>query len=420
MIKKVFVLVNNLIVYFANFFIWRTKKIWLFGSWMGNQFSDNTRYLFMYLNEKKSEYNIKKVVWFTRNKSVYRRLRNHGYNAVYSRSLVSIYYHLKSGVHIISNAAHNHGNRTSDLLCNLSFNAIKIQLWHGVGIKAVGGLSNNQVPQRNFESRFLKYLLTKQILGSPGGWHSCFWLATSKENARVVSLDQRVISEKIIITGYPRMVPNKKKLSDEITIIEKIQKIKSKFKLAVLYFPTFRKDGGINNEIIHPLLINGVSQYLRDMNILWIEKKHSIYSSNQENYEIVDNILNLNSALDSSLLLELMVPNRDILLTDYSSISSDAIYKGLKTLYYVPDYDQYLNEDRGFVADFEDYSPGYTIKMQSQFIDYMEKTIDSENYIKKYGSKYRNTQKLLFDDNIYITNMDEIMKSILKKIGRNV
>ncbi len=59
--------VYNLFTLIVNLFIWRNKKVILFGSWMGDKFTDNPRFMFQYLHAHRDEYDIKKLVWVTRN-----------------------------------------------------------------------------------------------------------------------------------------------------------------------------------------------------------------------------------------------------------------------------------------------------------------------------------------------------------------
>ena len=52
----------NLLVFIANLFIRRDKKVLLFGSWMGNRFADNSRFLFQHLAAHRDAYGLKHIV----------------------------------------------------------------------------------------------------------------------------------------------------------------------------------------------------------------------------------------------------------------------------------------------------------------------------------------------------------------------
>ena len=97
----------------------RDKNIWLFGSWMGEKFADNSRFLFQYLHENKSKFGIRKVVWVTNNSDVLEEIRSLGYEAYLMDTQESKYFHLKAGVHVICNS------RDTDICTKYSFGAKK-------------------------------------------------------------------------------------------------------------------------------------------------------------------------------------------------------------------------------------------------------------------------------------------------------
>ena len=161
-LKFIYVWIQNLCIFLLNLFIWRSKQIWLFGSWMGEKFADNSRFLFQYIDENKKTFGIKKVIWVTKNPDVLNELRLHGYECYLFNSKKSFYYHIKSGVHVICNSSASK-RFCNDIRTNLSFGAKKIQLWHGVGIKAVGNLkSSSRLGKISSFSLFL------QRYGKPG------------------------------------------------------------------------------------------------------------------------------------------------------------------------------------------------------------------------------------------------------------
>ena len=67
--KKIYLYIRNIfcniITIFFNLFIKRDKKIWLFGAWMGDTFSDNPRFLFQFLHCNKNQYGIKSCISYS-------------------------------------------------------------------------------------------------------------------------------------------------------------------------------------------------------------------------------------------------------------------------------------------------------------------------------------------------------------------
>ena len=55
-------LIENLGVAIYGIFSPRDKRVVLFGAWMGEKFSDNSRYLFQYIEKNKDELGINTVI----------------------------------------------------------------------------------------------------------------------------------------------------------------------------------------------------------------------------------------------------------------------------------------------------------------------------------------------------------------------
>lgn len=351
----------NLLVLLMNLFIWRTKKIWIFGSWFGESFSDNSRFLFQYVSNHKEKYGIKRAIWMTRSDSVFSELRGQNYDVMRINTLKGFFFHIRSGVHVICNNASFSGHK-HDINTYLSFGAKKIQLWHGVGIKACGRLKlrrpNSLMPRLyyNFINRY----------GQPGMWGRCYQLVTSDENKRVAIQDFAIMPKKTIMAYYPRNCSGQILLGNEKEFIERLLSAKEKHKI-ILYLPTFRNDLA---NYIPPTAIEGFCSFLRDHNYVWIQKKHSA-DNNSGDFKEESCIINLDSKFDVNTLYDYV----DLLITDYSSASSDAIAKNKMTLEYCPDYDYYKNEDRGFVNDFSLYHIGEMVTDPSVLFEEIERRI---------------------------------------------
>ncbi|MGD9488985.1 MAG: CDP-glycerol glycerophosphotransferase family protein [Calditrichaceae bacterium] len=81
--KKITVYLLLLFPYWFGFFVPRNKNLWIFGAWFGERYSDNSRYVFEYIN--KNEPSIK-AVWLSRKKEVFDEVRNLSYSAEMIRS----------------------------------------------------------------------------------------------------------------------------------------------------------------------------------------------------------------------------------------------------------------------------------------------------------------------------------------------
>ncbi len=361
----------------TNLFIWRTKRIWIFGSWFGDNFSDNSRFMYQFVFANKDRYRVKRVIWMTRSEKVFSMMKDLNYDVVKIRSFKGFFYHLRSGVHILCNNASFSGYK-HDLNTFLSFGAIKIQLWHGVGIKACGRLKLKN--PETIKTKFYYHFINRY--GQPGMWGRCFQLATSEENKRVAIQDYAVLPNKIIMAYYPRNCLNQVLLKNEATLINKIIELRKTHRI-ILFLPTFRND---SSNYVLPNQIHGFDTFLNKYKYIWIQKKHTA-DTNLGKLDDGECTINLDSRFDVNVLYDYI----DLLITDYSSSSSDAIAKNKMTLEYCPDFDYYNKSDRGFVNDFSLYHVNKTIKHPNLLFEAINNVIelnpcelDSHKKVRKF------------------------------------
>lgn len=388
---------NNLYTLSYNIFNHRDNGIWLFGAWMGEKFSDNSRFLFQYLHENKGKYGIEKVVWVTRNKEVLDEVKKQGYEAYLIGTEESKYYHLKAGVHVICNS------RSADISAEYSFGAKKIQLWHGNGIKASGKMTRKEKPtlKEVFWDNMVKPLLW------PGFWFYCYWLASSEESKRVLVNDSGALDSKIIIANSPRLCQCLKYSEKEKNVLEDILRYKMNGYRIILYLPTFRT---ANQIIVEPLDINGFSKFLSDNSIIWIEKRHSAEKVSKNIPKKENNIYYLDKDFDVNILYDYI----DVLVSDYSSATTDAIFKDVVTMEYCPDFKYFQNNDRGFVGNYNNYHIGNTV-FDADDLEYTILKCLKEDI--SINANHHKVKKFLFDENK--ADYDEIMKAILGVIYKS-
>lgn len=396
---KIYTFFHNLFIVILGFFYGRSKKCILIGAWGGTKFADNSRFLYQYLFQNKESLGLKRVIWVTREKKVNDLLLGMGYESYLIGTKKSRYWHLKCGVHIICNMMSKTSSFLPDIDVKYSAGAKRVQLWHGVGIKACKYMVSNAKEKKGLKLFYSKYL---SYYFSPGFWENHYFLATSEENKRVTIADHGINPKKIIIAGYPRLTPCLKYTKDEKNIIDKIVSLKDKNKI-VLFLPTFRES---IKEYTFPQNIDGFDKFLEQNNIIWIQKSHSA--------DVNGNISKHNNriiALDSKFDINVLYDYIDLVITDYSSASSDAVYKNVLTLEYCPDYENYRNNDRGFVGDFDKYhifEP--VVKKENLF----ERIIWVLNQDLKSIKKHEEVKKFIFESEN--SSMDEIFNIIRKKI----
>lgn len=341
-INRIKTILENLWVGIESGVIQRDPHIILFGAWMGSKFADNSRFLFQYLSKNKDVLGLKRVIWVTRNPKVVTMLRDMGYESYLCGTKESRYWHLKSGVHIICNATNRQGHE-ADIDIQYSWGAKKIQLWHGVGMKSVGAIANEQVSRGN-AGRLWKRIKSNRFLNmlmSEGGWGEAFFLTTSPVKLKICQAIAACSEESMFISNYPRNCRCIELLSSEVSVIEEIEKYDG----AVFYLPTFRKD---YSSYVHPLTDDSVRQFLTEKNYLWIEKPHSA-STYRFKVDSLKNVLYLDSDFDVNVLY----PFVSTVISDYSSAVFDAVYRNIPVIMYTPDLENFKNGNIGLTFDIE-------------------------------------------------------------------
>lgn len=395
----------NLFTLIVNLFIWRNKKVILFGSWMGDKFTDNPRFMFQYLHAHRDEYDIKKLVWVTRNEKVYEMLKTEGYEVYMMHNWRSFYYHFKAGVHIICNISFPVKGYNGDIMGHLSGHAVKINMYHGVGIKA-GKSTGENTKSRGTLGR-LRYNLRNSRLFcaifTPGHWDKCYLLSTSVECSRRDAIFSGVDQNWFIESGYPRDCKPVKLMPEEQKVVNFIRRHKT----TILYVPTFRDHG----EIPHLLSDERLRQWLVENGYLWVEKPHPAAKNNVKIDGLERDVLYLESSFDINVVL----PEITILISDYSSVTYDALAFGKSVLYYAPDYQHYLTKERGFLCDYKELTAGFEAETVEELIQKLDRAFNDEVYQQELQDKIKKEQKFVLCDNK--EDCGQIADAIYRRLG---
>ena len=102
----------------------RDSKTWVFGSWNGEKYNDNSMYFFEYVNR----FTKIKAYWITKSKNVYKELKNRNFNVEYANSFKGIYITLIAKYFFISWGK-------TDINNYFTNGGLLFNLWHGNPIK---------------------------------------------------------------------------------------------------------------------------------------------------------------------------------------------------------------------------------------------------------------------------------------------
>ena len=369
MIKKIIPVIRlifqKIIGYFLSILIPRNDNYIAVGCFVDNlnMFMHNTKYLYLFLNNTKSDY---KCVWLTDDKNIINKLKISGYKNIYKRtSLSGIFYALRAKYWLYDYYPTSVSNK---MFCN---GAILVNLWHGTGsLKKCGqDDTNNFVIKRkgNWQSKIYNIIKFKDTYFNVDSEHEGFYRKSS----------QGATDNQIVINGSPRLDVLFKDFSNSELFMEEdfnyIKAIKLQGKKLFFYVPTFRET---KEDISSWLKSKSLEMFLQKNNAVLVCKLHP-FDKNSLNFELNENLYKMSSQSDLHVILKYM----DAMITDYSSVYFDFLLLNKPIIYYVPDLEEYQEKCRGFYEPYENLTAGIKVRTESELINAMQDVLNNvDNY----------------------------------------
>jgi CDP-glycerol glycerophosphotransferase (TagB/SpsB family) len=212
-----------------------------------------------------------------------------------------------------------------------------VQLRHGIPLKKIGfddAISATTYTRSNLKEMIFPFLKIKYSL----------IISSSSEDKSNFSSSFKGQYSLVSITGYPRNdLLFSKKDSNDFTIT---------------YLPTFRGSIGDKIDLFsdYNFDIKAWNKKLLDLKIILNIKMHPVNKPKDEilvKFEECQNIIFLEEADVAEVL-----PNTDILITDYSSVYFDYLLTNKPIIFAPFDYRKYITQDREFYYNYDDVTPG--------------------------------------------------------------
>lgn len=345
-LKKNIELIYGYPLYLLSFLMPRNKNKWLIGSHIG--FAGNSKYFFI---DVVTEHKNKKCFWIASTRQEAAEIKALGLPAYYRWSIKGVFHSLTAGVYIFS-------FHLIDINFWTSGRALRVNLWHGVGIKNIEfkvtqGSAGKIYDEKNIISRiYFPYIFKRPHI----------FLSTSPLMTQHFKGCFRITDKECMEGTYPRcdiFQWDKSRLTEFINKYEPkdtkilIDKLKT-FNKSYLYMPTWREtrydfitSAGFN--------FKELDKVLKEKNEVFLLKLHPSTKLDIENMNGLENILILNNKMDIYPVL----PFTDVLITDYSSIYYDYLLMENKQVLLFPfDYNEYITKARDLAFDFDTYTPG--------------------------------------------------------------
>jgi CDP-glycerol glycerophosphotransferase (TagB/SpsB family) len=355
----------------------KQNNLWVCGAWLGERYADNPKYLYAYIERHHPD---QKVVWLTKNKEVYERIKKGGGNVEYFYSPRGIWYGLRAK-YLVFCVAYQDLSYSCYLFAAKS---IVINLWHGTPLKQlVVKRTKAQEAARNF----LLALLGRE----------CDYIASASPLV-TEKLEHyfHIPHKNYLPTGYPR--------NDSLLAPADIApglSARMAGKKAVLFMPTFREytvkgqrvnlfaDFGFDPKKLERTLGNHNAVLLIKLHFRDRELLAQIGLAESERIIIVND-----ADIDGDVYS--LLARTDVLITDYSSVYFDYLILDRPIIFSSFDLKAYVESDRGFYFDYNTMTPGTKTKNWSQLIQRLDEELggkDAYAFMRKNVSSLVNLYK---------------------------
>ncbi len=373
-LKKLFFYIINYPVYLLSLiikiFYAPSSTIWVFGAWFGEKYSDNSKYLFEYVNKNHPEI---RAIWLSKKSDVIEMIRNKGYEAFFTYSLKGYFYSLRSQVAIVCTSMHD----TNEYIPPKYI----INLWHGCPLKKIGyddtisniNMNSKSVNILNAVFKFRRSISDVDLA-----------IASSNIEAHNLSTAFRIDIKKIAITGLPR--------NDALFDYKENNK-----EFRVIYMPTHRKEGESDIGKLIFDQIDIINNQLVKLGIILYLKLH-YYHQNDSIVSLLNSYSNIRLIIDENIDQDIysILNQFNILITDYSSVFFDFLLVDRPIIFFAPDYERYLSKDREMYYDYHTIAPGPICFTWDDVLDWLAKFkrnsglyYDARNRIKNIFHEYQ-------------------------------
>jgi CDP-glycerol glycerophosphotransferase (TagB/SpsB family) len=381
------------LIYFVTFLIPKRKNLWVFGSWFGEKYADNSKYLFEHVCDNHPGID---AVWTSNNSDTVKMVRERGYKAYKSYGLLGTWYTMRAGIGIFS-------HWISDLNHFATSNMKLVNLWHGTPLKKISYDDEKNNPYdtglREIIYPFFPFL-TKGVSGA-------LITIPAPLMGKLFASAFRLPEDNVRLTGYARNDVFFKKEVEQFPIKDKIMKLREKYKVGV-YLPTHRKKGKFDITGILSDKLNKINSDFVKAGIVLLIKFHyyDLLYLKKESFDFSNIIFLKDEDINHDIYPLLAIS--DFLLTDYSSVYFDYLLSDKPIVFAPFDYEQYLSEEREFYHDYDEITPGPKAYNWDEVADKIRDAIDGP---EKYRARREEIRERFnsFKDG---SNSERIFKAI--------
>lgn len=361
----------------------KKRKVWIFGGWLGNKYSDNTKAMFEHCIKKDHDI---KCIWITKNKRLAKEITKSGRECYYFLSVKGIHSQLISSKVFITHSVY------ADLLPSaISGSTLIYQMWHGLPLKKImyDAIDVNLV--RNVLMFIFPYFK-----------HRFSYLITiDSEIGRLMEKAFRAEKNQVIYAGLPR------------NDLLKLKSIRSD-RYKVIYMPTFR--GGVGSEFNLfdecDFDFERYDQLFSNEGIEFVIRLHPVNKLTERNRVSINSCNSISISIVDDIYSELQ--SYDCLVTDFSSIYFDFLLTRKPIIFLPLGLENYLKNDRALYYDYDELTfPPRLLSWDSLVVQiiHFKKNHMPNNYKKNYNNLFLKVHGSL--DAVNENSSEKIYKEII-------
>ena len=327
-------------------FLPKKRKLFVFESFHGKQYSDSPRAIYEYMNEHYPDY---ELLWSVDRRSVelFETL-----GVPYIRRFTLKWFLTKPRAKYWVN------NVRLPLWMPRPRNTVYLQTWHGTPLKKLG-LDIEEIHMPGIETE--KY--RENIISESANWT---YLTSPNNYSSDIFKRAFNFNGEIIESGYPR---NDVLYNAELS---RIEEIKAKLEIpiekkVILYAPTWRDDDFFEKgqyKFQFQFDIHKMKERFGDEFVL-LTRMHYLVAEEFDFSPYGNFVKDVSTYLDISDLYLIS----DILITDYSSVFFDYANLQRPIIFYMYDLVNYRDHLRGFYFDIEEDAPGPIVEKEDELYD---------------------------------------------------
>ena len=377
------------VMYWVLSLVPKKKNLWCFSGFIGNNYFDNTKYLYEYILKNHPAIN---AIWITKNNNILSELKEKNFPTLKMSSIKGIWTMARASIAFVDHY------KMSDFPIARGINSRTkvVQLWHGVGLKGmhpdgykipyttVEGvrMSGDILSQRNdnLRTRIIKKI--KYIFFAPfRELMEEYFMLICPGSERLIHIADawNIDRNKCFISGHPRNYPL---YASKFDPLEK----------RILYAPTYRWNSYTEQNVIENMFnsLDEIEEKMKNMQAEFVVRLHPLTWRSYEN--------RINAALknyshikfDNNKDIYETLGSYSIMITDYSSIAYDFIMLNRPVIFYVFDLDIFLKQDVLFNYPFFDYTPGPKTKNWEETLSAVQSYIKNPKKDSKWREKIAN------------------------------